>query len=166
MLRCGSHAFALHTLHIARGNHSGEQWILGIILMVAATQRRAHQIHGRGKYPVQSILLHLIADGLTYSVSSLTIPRGSHSHGSREISSQIVAVIPRACGTHTQSLLTVGTVDRGDTQSGDGIAAARRSRELRVIIEMHSAAEQQMAFLIQCHGLQHLVDIVGTKPWL
>ena len=68
-------------------------------------------------------------------------------------------MIPVALGVHTKTLLRVSAIGLRDTQTGDTEGASCGAGELSVIIEVHAATQYEVAFLLEGHGVYHLIDI-------
>ena len=64
----GQHALALHALDVGNGRAAGQLWIFAVVLEVAATKRRAHDVHGRAEKDVLAVPLGLTGNGRAHAL--------------------------------------------------------------------------------------------------
>ena len=68
VLDCSHHALALHSLDVGHGRARGEFRVFAVVLEVAATQRRARDVHRRAENHVLAVPLGLARDGCAHAL--------------------------------------------------------------------------------------------------
>ena len=127
--------------------------------MVASAQWVTDKIHGRRENPIESELAHLVANALTYLKGSLAVPVRGQRHRSHKISWIVIVMIPSAGGIHAQTLLRVGTIGFGDTQTSHRESTTGCTREFGLIVKMHAAAQYHVALFFERHCLYNLINV-------
>jgi hypothetical protein len=77
---CGHHALALHALDVGHGRARGEFGIFAVVLEVAATQRRARDVHRRTENDILPVPLGLASDGRAHAFHQRGIEGRGQEH--------------------------------------------------------------------------------------
>ena len=169
----GRHArtLALYAIDVGSGYLSCQQRILRVIFKVTATQRIAVQVHARSEDDVTTVFLGFVANGLTHLSDQFRVPRRCQTGTDGESSGIVRLAVAltggvdahtgRAVGEHGGRNAQAGYFWRrtGSTSHEVGLAAHHSCRTEELV----GTTNQKFGFLFQCHGLQHLVDVVSTE---
>ena len=170
MLDRGPDAVGLHSPDIRSGHFSGEQRILGEILVVTSVERIAVYVLARGQEHVHPVFESLVADGGGSLLDKRKVPgrsqEGSYrkSRGIESIARAFPggidakagrAVREDSCRDSEPLYLSGGAGCAADKVGNAGGNAAGG--------DCPSSANAQRGLLFERHGLDDLVNIVGRK---
>ena len=82
--RCG-YALRLNTTDECRSELAGQQWIFGVRLEVAASERAAVQVHSWSQQHPARLGAGLVAEGLAQLFKQRWVPRGAESGTARNV---------------------------------------------------------------------------------
>ena len=161
----------LHAVDVGGGNLAGHQRVFGVILEVPSTQGVAVEVHARTENHVAVVFLHFLSDGPSDFLCQRGVPGAGDGGADGEAGSVVGVRVPFACGVDANAGRTVGQDRARDAQTGDGGGGAGGSRNGLcrtahhgvVAEEVVLTAHEQRGFLLEGHGLHHLVDVVGPQ---
>ena len=173
MLDGGAHVVLLDAAYIRRRRLAGHDRVLGVVLEVAAVQRVAVDVQGRGEIDVGAVLVDLFTHGLAHVLHQLLVPGRGQQGADGEVRAVIGVLVAFAGRVDAEAGGTVGEDDGRDAQPFDGIGGAggarddvlRRAHDGGFTTEAgHTGADDEMDLLLEGHGLEDLVD--GVFPEL
>ena len=172
MLDGGAHVVGLDAAHIGGRRLAGDHRILGIVLEVAAVQRVAVDVQGRGEIDVGAVLMDLFTHGLAHVLHQLLVPGRGQQGADGEVRAVVGVLVAFAGRVDAEAGRAVGEDDGGDAQPFDGIGGAggarddvlRRAHDGGLSAEAgHAGADDEMDLLLEGHGLEDLVDGVFSE---
>ena len=167
-----AHALALYALDDGGTDGSRHDGVFRIILEVAAAQGVTVKVHARAQDDVDAILQRLVADGPSHLFHQFGVPcRGqAGADGEPRGIERLAGAV--AVGVDMHAGRSVGHYRCRYSQPRYGYRRAGRTGHELLLVAQHgsganevvaAAAHQQLCFLFQGHGLQHLVDVVGPQ---
>ena len=170
-----AYALALYALDDRRAYQSRHDRVFRVVFEVASAERVAVQVHAWSQHDVDTIFQRLVADGLSHLFHQVGVPRrcqtraDGESRGIERLGSAV------AVGVDVYPGRSVGHHGGRDAQPVDGHGGARSPGHQFLLVTQHgprayegvvAAANQQLCFLLECHGLQYLVDVFGRQSCL
>ena len=161
MLHTRCHAFRLQSLYVGHHHARSQIRVFAHIFKVAATQRRAVDVHAGSQYHSLSAIESLFAEVLAIQTRELRVPRSSQTGERRESHARVVGLVgllplvPQHVGAHS-----VRTVVGPEVREAQALHAGRREFGLsmnhgNLLVEGHAA---QRIFYALLHGFA-LVEV-------
>ena len=172
----GTYAYALTLYAVDHGctDKTGHERVFGIVFKVAATERRAHDVHARTKDNIAAVFQRLVTHSLAHAFHQFGVPCGGQQRADGK-SRAIVGI--RVVGAFFRDMHAGRTISKyrvGDAQalylgrvasctqhngSCIGVGVAGKSP----IAVAEGVAHQHGSFLLKGHLFQYLVDVLGRQ---
>ena len=123
-----THVVLLHTGDIGTGSLTSHHGVLRVVFEVTATEGVAHDVQGRGQQHVGTILLHLLADGLTHLFDELGVPGRGKQGADGEVGTVIGGRVTLTGCIDAESGRTVGQYDGRDAERVERIGGTSGTR--------------------------------------
>ena len=163
---------ALYALDDGGSDESCHDGVFRVVFKVTAAQRVAVQVHARTEYDVDAIFQCLVADGAPHLLHQVGVPAGGETgaDGESRGKERLVGIV--SMGVDMYAGRTVSHYRGRDAQSGYGYRRASCSCHEFLLVSQHgtrtyegivAATNKQLGFLLERHGVQHLVDVVSLQ---
>ena len=171
MLDRYTHVILLNAPYVGGRYLTAKQGILTEILKVTSAKRITVQVHTGSKQYIDTVLMDLLAHGGGKLLHKFGIPCAGQYGAYRETGAVVGLAVTLTGGIDSQSGGAVGQNGLRYSQTGNGLCGTGSSGYICNIRCCHgsgahaspSATGNQGGFLLQGHGLEHLINIVCTQ---
>ena len=174
MLGTHAHALTLYAVDHGCTDKTCHERVFRIVFKVAATERRAHDVHARTKDDIAAVFQRLVTHGLAHAFHQFGVPCGGQQRADGESCAIVGIRVVRALFRDMHAGRTVGKHRVGDAQalylgrvssrtqhdgSCVGVGVAGKSP----IAVAEGVAHQHGSLLLKGHFLQYLVNVLGRQ---